>query len=73
MVPWIGPQGIDKVGQKFENAPPLWRPPQRTTNPKLKKIISTETRRLPESIEVWTALYSSFAAGDLCPEKCRSS
>jgi len=23
MVPWIGPQGIDKVGQKFENAPPL--------------------------------------------------
>jgi len=57
MAHWIGAQGRVKVAKKTQKHPHLWRPPQRTSNTKRKKIFQSKLEGLPNPQRVWTALY----------------
>jgi len=62
--PLDGRPGPCKVGHKNTKTPHLWRPRNRTPNPKLKFFFWLETTRLSESIEgLNTSL--AIAAGEL--------
>ena len=69
MAHWDSAQGQPKMAKIKQKHPYLWRPPQKTSNPKRKMFFfSMSTRRLAESVD---GLNSSLAltAGDLWPKK----